>query len=71
MFKVGTVTFDRNGSSGNIYCVMGGASKILRKCGMEDRAKEMVDRVTSSGSYDEALEIIGEYVNLEEREEWC
>ena len=69
LFKVGTVFFDRNGSSGNIFAIMGGATRILRHLGMDDRAKEMVSRVESSGSYDEALEIIGEYVRLEEREE--
>jgi hypothetical protein len=31
---------------------------------MGDQAKEMCDRITSSGSYAEALGIIGEYVNI-------
>lgn len=31
---------------------------------MKDRAKEMADRVFASGSYYEALNIIGEYVNI-------
>ena len=66
MIRVGEVRFCRNGSSGNVYAIMGGAIKILRRVGMYDKAKEMVDRVTSSGSYDDALKIIGEYVNLVE-----
>ena len=66
MMKIGTVYFDRSGSSGNIYAVMGGASAILRRLDKRDKADEMVKRVTSSGSYDEALGIIGEYVNLVE-----
>ena len=64
--KIGTVYFDRSGSSGNIFVVMGGASAILRRLGKKDKADEMINRVTSSGSYDEALGIIGEYVNLVE-----
>lgn len=66
MNKVGEVRFCRSGSSGNIYCIMGGAIKILRKVGRFDDAKVMVDRVTHSVSYDDALGIVGEYVNLVE-----
>ena len=43
---------------------MGIASKTLKKNGMADEAKEMCSRVTSSGSYDEALSIIDEYVEI-------
>lgn len=35
---------------------------------MKDQAKEMLDRVFSSGSYYEALSIIGEYVNITDSE---
>ena len=31
---------------------------------MAEQAKEMTDRVFASGSYHEALNIIGEYVNI-------
>ena len=31
---------------------------------MADEAKEMCDRIQNSGSYYEALAIIGEYVNI-------
>ncbi|MPM21375.1 hypothetical protein SDC9_67819 [bioreactor metagenome] len=40
------------------------ASRTLKEHGMGDQAKEMCDRITSSGSYAEALGIIGEYVNI-------
>lgn len=66
MIRVGEVRFNRCGSSGNIYAIMCGACKILCRCGMKDRADEMINRVTSSGSYDEALNIVGEYVRLVE-----
>ena len=70
MVRVGEVRFNRNGSSGNIYAVMGGAIKILRMCGRFDDAKILVDRVTSSGSYDDALKVINEYVTLVEDSAW-
>ena len=43
---------------------MGIASKTLKRNGMSNDAKEMCDRITSSGSYDEALSIIDEYVEI-------
>lgn len=52
------------GQNGNIFNLMGIASKTLKKNGMADEAKEMCDRITSSGSYDEALSIIDEYVEI-------
>ncbi len=50
------------GQDGNIFAVMGTASGTLKENGMEDQAKEMCRRVTSSGSYEEALSVICEYV---------
>ena len=60
------VMFDRNGSSGNVFFIMGMASNCLRSDGHGDDVYEMIRRVTASGSYDEALAIIGEYVHLVE-----
>ncbi len=51
------------GQDSNIFSVMGIASKTLKENGMKAEAKEMVDRVTSSSSYHEALAVISEYVN--------
>ena len=53
------------GHDGNIFAIMGHASALLREAGQSSRAKEMRERVTSSGSYDEALCIISEYVETE------
>lgn len=58
------VVFDRNGESGNIYAIMGNASIALKQEGRSMDAKQMFTRVIHSGSYDEALEIIAEYVDL-------
>lgn len=52
------------GQDSNIYNLMGIASKTLKRNGMAEQAKEMCDRITSSGGYNEALCIIGEYVNI-------
>lgn len=53
------------GHDGNIFAIMGRASALLRGAGQGEQAKEMHERVTSSGSYDEALCIISEYVETE------
>ena len=52
------------GENGNIFHLMGIASRTLKENGMRTEAKKMCDRITSSGSYDDALCIIGEYVNV-------
>lgn len=52
------------GQDGNIFNLMGIASHTLKQNGMADEAKGMCGRVTKSGSYCEALSIIGEYVNI-------
>lgn len=52
------------GQDGNIFNLMGIASRTLRRNGMAEEAKEMTDRIYQSGSYDEALCIMGEYVNI-------
>lgn len=52
------------GKDGNIFNLIGIASKTLRDNGMAEQAVEMRDKVRASGSYDEALCIIGEYVNI-------
>lgn len=56
------------GQDGNIYNLVGIASRTLKKNGLKDEAKEMSERVFSSGSYNEALCIIGEYVNITDGE---
>ena len=66
------------GENGNIFNIMGIASKTLKSNDMAKEAKEMCERITSSGSYEEALEVIMEYVEpcseeemYEESEEIC
>ncbi len=52
------------GQDGNVFNLIGIASKTLKENGMSKEAKEMSSRVFTSGSYDEALSIISEYVNI-------
>lgn len=52
------------GEDGNIFNLMAIATRTLKTYDMADRAEEMCSRIKSSGSYDEALCIIGEYVNI-------
>lgn len=55
------------GQNGNTHNLAWIASRTLREHGRE--AEEMVKRVFASGSYGEALNIIGEYVNITDSRE--
>ena len=51
------------GEDGNIFNLMGIASRSLKKAGFQKESDEMINRITTSAkSYDEALNIISEYV---------
>jgi len=63
------ITFDRNGESGNIFFIMGEAIAELKIAGRENDAKQLYEQIVNSGSYEEALEIIAEYVDIVEVEE--
>lgn len=52
------------GENGNIFNLAGIAARTLRENGMKEQAEEMKESVCSSHSYEEALCIIGEYVNI-------
>ena len=53
------------GQDGNIFAIMGCASRLLKNAGQRDKAKEMCSRVMASKSYDAALTIVSEYVETE------
>ena len=53
------------GQDGNIFAILGRASRLLKENGQPDQAKEMCDRVYQSGNYYKALNIISEYVETE------
>lgn len=51
------------GADGNVFNLIGICQRALKENGYQKEAKELGDRVTSSKSYDEALNIMMEYVN--------
>lgn len=57
-----TVYFDRNGESGNIFYILLMVQEVLSK----EAFDECVDCVYSCDKYEEALEVIEEYVHLED-----
>ena len=52
------------GQDGNIFNLVGIAARTLRENGMPEEAREMTDHAYHSGSYSEALNVIGDYVNI-------
>lgn len=58
------------GQNGNIFVLMGIASKTLKENDMAEQAKEMCGCITASGSYEEALGIISEYVEVTSIDEY-
>lgn len=57
------------GANGNIFNLAGIASRTLKVAGMRKQANQMYQRITASGSYEEAVNIIGEYVNFTEADQ--
>lgn len=52
------------GENGNIFNLVGITMKEMGKYGLKQEAQEMKERVFSSDSYNEALNIIMEYVDI-------
>lgn len=54
------------GANGNIFNLLGIAGEVLRANGLYQQRDEMIKRVTGgeAKSYDEALKIITEYVEV-------
>ena len=59
-----TVIYDSKGPSGNIFAIIGQAGTVLKKQRRINDYNELWSRVNSCESYEEALSIINEYVNL-------
>jgi len=53
------------GANGNIFVIVGICSKALKRAGMDNKAKELVNRAFDSSSYEEALSICLEYITPE------
>ena len=53
------------GEDGNVFNLIAIASKTLKRANLGEQAKEMQERVFKSGSYEKALNIIAEYVDIQ------
>ena len=58
-------TVKLSGQDGNVFSIIGRVSKALKRAGQQDKAKEFVDKATSSDSYDSVLQLCFEYVEVE------
>ena len=52
------------GKDGNVFNLIGLVSVALRKAKLTEQVAEMRNRVFKAGSYDEALVIMDEYVEI-------
>jgi hypothetical protein len=52
------------GKNGNVFNLMGICASALKKAGQPAEAKEMLAKIMKSGSYHEALGIMGEYCEV-------
>lgn len=57
------------GQDGNVFTLIGIASRTLKQNGMREEAEELRERAMASGSYGEVLNIIEEYVNITSEDE--
>lgn len=51
------------GADGNVFNLIGICQRALKNNGYYNEASELVTRVNNSHSYDEALQIMMEYIN--------
>ena len=52
------------GEDGNVFNLIGICSRALKKAGRVEEARLMQQRVFQAGSYEEALGILSEYVEI-------
>ena len=59
-----TIIYDSRGETGNIYYLIGQLQRIMRQQRRYTDFNNLRDRIFESGSYEAALAIIGEEVEL-------
>jgi hypothetical protein len=52
------------GTDGNVFSLVGKASAVLRKAGQQQQVKELREKIFACGSYNQALQILMEYVDI-------
>ncbi len=58
------VTVKLVGEDGNVFSIIGKVSKALKRAGKKELASEFVDLAFASGSYDEVIQLVMEYVEV-------
>lgn len=53
-----------SGTDGNVFALIGVCSKALKKAGQHDKAKEMIAEVFASKGYDNAVQIMMKYCDV-------
>ena len=53
------------GQDGNVFNILGICTSALKRASQADKAKELKNRVFGCGSYDAALAIMMEYVDVD------
>jgi hypothetical protein len=53
------------GENGNIFNLLGIASRALKEAGQHEQAAKMFEEIKGCGSYENALAIIADYVEVE------
>lgn len=52
------------GTDGNVFAIIGKVSRTLKRAGRPEEAKRFVERVQACHSYDEALMVVEEFVEI-------
>jgi len=58
-------TADLSNSDGNVFSLLATCTRALKKAGCRDLAEELRVKVMAAGSYDEAIQIMMTYVDVE------
>ena len=53
------------GTDGNVFALAGQVSKVLKNAGQPEKAKEFTEKLFQCGSYNEALVLMGNYVEIQ------
>ena len=53
------------GTDGNVFALAGKVTSALKKAGYPDKAKEFSSKLCQCGSYDEALNLMQDYVEAD------
>ena len=64
MFNVAKPKCELIGTDGNVFALAGKVRVTLKRAGQRNKADEFTERLKKCGSYDEALALMMEYVDV-------